>query len=476
MLAAQMVRAQLAAVVQHRPALGLRHRRSGPGPLVRRSPGPARPTLRPLRLRAAAAARLLHPERRRRPGERRRHHGPVGARGAPVQVRLGHRLQLLARCAARARGCSGGGKSSGLMSFLKIGDRAAGAIKSGGTTRRAAKMVIGRRRPSRHRGVHRLEGARGAEGRGPGRRLASSPDQHLQRGDEGLRRTATAPATTASTRARTRRCRRDIIAARRRRCPRTTSSASSSSRARATSDIEFPTYDTDWAVEAYLTVSGQNSNNSVRVTDDFLKRGRSRIGEWALTARTDRQGRQDREGPRAVGARSPRPPGPRADPRRAVRHHHQRLAHLPGVGADQRGSNPCSEYMFLDDTACNLASLNLMHFRQRATGTFDVEAFEHAVPPVDRRARDLGDDGAVPLAQIAAALLRVPHAGPGLRQPRRPADVVRPRLRQRPRAARICRRAHGADDRHRLRDLGRNGAGAGRLPGLTPPTASTCCG
>ena len=70
---------------------------------------------------------------------------------------------------------SGGGKSSGLMSFLKIGDRAAGAIKSGGTTRRAAKMVVGRHRPSRHRGVHRLEDARGAEGRGAGRGLAGSP-------------------------------------------------------------------------------------------------------------------------------------------------------------------------------------------------------------------------------------------------------------------------------------------------------------
>ena len=66
---------------------------------------------------------------------------------------------------------SGGGRSSGLMSFLKIGDRAAGAIKSGGTTRRAAKMVDRRRRPSRHRGVHRLEGRRGAEGRRARRRL-----------------------------------------------------------------------------------------------------------------------------------------------------------------------------------------------------------------------------------------------------------------------------------------------------------------
>ena len=79
--------------------------------------------------------------RRRRPRQRGRHHGPVGARGAPVQVRLGHRLQLL-RAARRNERLSGGGTLLRPDVFLKIGDRAAGAIKSGGTTRRAAKMVV----------------------------------------------------------------------------------------------------------------------------------------------------------------------------------------------------------------------------------------------------------------------------------------------------------------------------------------------
>jgi ribonucleoside-diphosphate reductase alpha chain len=92
-------------------------------------------------LRAPAAACLLHPVGLRRPGQRRRHHGPVGARSPPVQIRLRHRLQLL-HLRGEGEKLSGGGKSSGLMSFLKIGDRAAGAIKSGGTTRRAAKMVV----------------------------------------------------------------------------------------------------------------------------------------------------------------------------------------------------------------------------------------------------------------------------------------------------------------------------------------------
>ncbi len=95
-------RPELPAVVQHRPALGLWHRRPRPGPLL------CRPLHRQadqvqVRLRASAAACLLHPVRRRRPRQRRRHHGPVGARSAPVQVRLRHRLQLLLCCAAKAK-------------------------------------------------------------------------------------------------------------------------------------------------------------------------------------------------------------------------------------------------------------------------------------------------------------------------------------------------------------------------------------
>ena len=93
--------AQLAAVVQHRPALGLRHRRPEPGPLLRRLPHRRARRLRD-RLRAPAAPCLLHPGHQRRPRQRGRHHGPLGPRGAPVQVRLRHRHQFLRRSAARA--------------------------------------------------------------------------------------------------------------------------------------------------------------------------------------------------------------------------------------------------------------------------------------------------------------------------------------------------------------------------------------
>ncbi len=96
--------AELAAMVQHRPALGLRHRRPEPGPLLRRFRD-RRADAVGHRLRASAAARLLHPVDHRRPRQRGRHHGPVGARGAPVQIRLRHRLELLAGCAAKANGC-----------------------------------------------------------------------------------------------------------------------------------------------------------------------------------------------------------------------------------------------------------------------------------------------------------------------------------------------------------------------------------
>jgi ribonucleoside-diphosphate reductase alpha chain len=155
---------------------------------------------RPMSIRSRTPASS---SRCRRPRQRGRHHGPVGARGAPVQIRLGHRLQLLP---LRGEGekLSGGGKSSGLMSFLKIGDRAAGAIKSGGTTRRAAKMVVVDVDHPDIEAYHRLEGEGGAEGRRPRHRLQDrqeAPEGH----HEGLRQLRRARATIASTRRRTRR-------------------------------------------------------------------------------------------------------------------------------------------------------------------------------------------------------------------------------------------------------------------------------
>ena len=139
-------------------------------------------------------------------------------------------------------------------------------------------------------------------------------------------------------------------------------------------EIDFPTYDTDWDSEAYLTVSGQNSNNSVRVTDEFLNAVVD-DKDWSLTARL----------------------GGRTVKTLKARDLWEKIGHAAWASADPgiqfhttindwhtcpqsgpiRASNPCSEYMFLDDTACNLASLNLMMFRD-SDKRFDVAAFEHA--------------------------------------------------------------------------------------------------
>jgi ribonucleoside-diphosphate reductase alpha chain len=151
------------------------------------------------------------------------------------------------------------------MSFLRIGDRAAGAIKSGGTTRRAAKMVVPRRRPPRHRALHRLEGHRGAEGRRAGRR-----QQAVQPPPE---RSSSAPATSGDfpgderfdPRKNNELRQRDPCRPRRRDARELRPARRRSSPVRATRGIEFEEYDTDWDSEAYGTVAGQNSNNSVRV-------------------------------------------------------------------------------------------------------------------------------------------------------------------------------------------------------------------
>src|SRR5215470_17210600 len=139
--------------------------------------------------------------------------------------------------------------------------------------------------------------------------------------------------------------------------------------------IDFRTYDTDWDSEAYLTVSGQNSNNSVRVSNVFLDRVDA-DGPWNLVRRTDGKiaktlrARElwDRIGYAAWASADP---GLQFDS--TINEWHT----CPGSGRIN-ASNPCSEYNFLDDTACNLASLNLMVFR-REDGGFDVPAFEHAV-------------------------------------------------------------------------------------------------
>lgn len=199
---------------------------------------------------------------------------------------------------------SGGGTSSGLMSFLKIGDRAAGAIKSGGTTRRAAKMVC---LDLDHPEIEKFVNWKVEEENKVAALIAAG-------------------------------------------------------------------YPSDYEGEAYRTVSGQNSNNSVRIPNSFFK-ALDENGDWDLKARSD--GRtmksvkaQDLWNQINYAAWRCADPGTQYDT--TINEWHT----CPEGGAI-RASNPCSEYMFLDNTACNLASVNLRKFFEESNNTFDVKGFEY---------------------------------------------------------------------------------------------------
>jgi ribonucleoside-diphosphate reductase alpha chain len=217
---------------------------------------------------------------------------------------------------AEGESLSGGGKSSGLMSFLKIGDRAAAAIKSGGTTRRAAKMVC-------------LD--------------MDHPDVesfiNWKVGEE-----------------------------------------------KKVAALIKAGYSSDFNGEAYNTVSGQNSNNSVRIPDTFIEAIKN-DGDWHMYGRVElRKAREEGRPARPMKTRKA------ADLWQQVAHAAWACAD-PGVQFDTtinawhtcpeggriNASNPCSEYMFLDDTACNLASLNLTTFFDRDSATFDVPAMRHSI-------------------------------------------------------------------------------------------------
>ena len=179
--------------------------------------------------------------------------------------------------------------------------------------------------------------------------------------------------------------------------------------------IDFRTYDTDWDSEAYLTVAGQNSNNTVRVANDFLERVESGA-DWQLIRRTD--GKVSKTLPAselwdriAHAAWASADPGIQFDT--TINDWHT----CPESGRIN-ASNPCSEYMFLDDTACNLASLNLLAFRND-DGSFRGRRLPARGAAVDAGARTLGDDGAIPGEGDRPAQLRLSHAGARLRQSRR---------------------------------------------------------
>ncbi len=270
---------------------------------------------------------------------------------------------------------SGGGRSSGLMSFLKIGDRAAGAIKSGGTTRRAAKMVIVN---VDHPDIEKYINWKVSEEQKVASLVTGSRINHRH-----LDALFAATAETETLKGDDRFDPKVNLALRRAIQAASRASVSQNYIFRAIqyarqgyTGLRFPELDTDWDGEAYATVSGQNSNNSVRVDNRYMS-AVQRDEDWDLIRRIDgevarRIRAKDLWEQICYAAWACADPGMQFDT--TINDWHT----CPNDGPI-RGSNPCSEYMFLDDTACNLASLNLMRFYDAEACAFDLDAFQYAV-------------------------------------------------------------------------------------------------
>jgi ribonucleoside-diphosphate reductase alpha chain len=266
---------------------------------------------------------------------------------------------------------SGGGKSSGLMGFLKIGDRAAGAIKSGGTTRRAAKMVIV---DADHPDIEDFINWKVIEEQKVASIVAGSKMHEKQlnaifaaiKSWDGAEDGAFDPTKNDALKSAIRAAKKSAI-------PETYVKRVLDYARQGYASIEFPTYDTDWDSEAYSSVSGQNSNNSIRVTDAFLQAVKD-DADWELTNRKDGKTAKTIKA-RDLWEQVGHAAWACADP--GIQYHDTVNAwHTCPEDGEIRGSNPCSEYMFLDDTACNLASMNLLTFYK--DGTFQAEDYMHA--------------------------------------------------------------------------------------------------
>ena len=277
---------------------------------------------------------------------------------------------------------SGGGKSSGLMSFLKIGDRAAGAIKSGGTTRRAAKMdVLDLDHPDIEDFINwKVIEEEKVASIVTGSRLLN---RHLNLMLKAIHRWPKPedkfdPVKNDE-------LRQAILDARAVLVPANYIERVIQLGKQGFTEVRFEEYNTDWNSKAYFTVSGQNSNNSVRIDTAFMEAVQN-DGPWHLYWRTEKE----------KAAKEHRPPKPRKT--MPARRLWDQIAYAawacadPGVQYDTtinewhtcpvdgriNASNPCSEYLFIDDTACNLASLNLLRFYEADTMRFDVDSFRHA--------------------------------------------------------------------------------------------------
>ncbi len=268
---------------------------------------------------------------------------------------------------------AGGGTSSGLMSFLRIGDRAAGAIKSGGTTRRAAKMVT---LDLNHPDIEDFILWKVREERKVASLVTGSKicKKHL----ENIFNTIISNKDLGEGRFNTKTnkdLKKAIFEANKDSVPMNYISRCIDYTKQGFTSIEFEVYDTDWNSEAYDTVSGQNSNNSIRVPNSFFKLLKE-DGEWELIRRTDGKVHKKVKA-RDIWNLITESAWQCADPGLQFDDTINEWHTCPQDGRIN-ASNPCSEYMFLDDTACNLASINLVKFLDEVTGMFNIEGFIHA--------------------------------------------------------------------------------------------------
>ena len=277
---------------------------------------------------------------------------------------------------------SGGGRSSGLMSFLKIGDRAAGAIKSGGTTRRAAKMVT---IDMDHPDIEEFINWKVIEEQKVASLVAGSKLCNLHLNAVMKACYDEHPENDRFSKTLNKKLRYAVIEARKANIPNNYIERVIQLAKLGFKSIEFPTYSTDWNSDSYSTVSGQNSNNSIRVTNEFMNATLS-DGEWKLYWRTEKKkASTENITPKAYrklkanelwddvafAAWSCADPG--------IQYHTTiNEWHTCPENGEIRASNPCSEYMFLDDTACNLASLNLVKFYDTSTKEFNIISMRHA--------------------------------------------------------------------------------------------------
>ena len=282
------------------------------------------------------------------------------------------------RLRGRGEPLSGGGISSGLLSFLKVADRSASAIKSGGTTRRAAKMVT---LDADHPDIEEYVRWKVNEEQKVAAMAAGS--RVLRRAADRLLAACAADGASAaaSMEERTDPTRNPVLGQAVRESleqgvPLPFLYKVLQLARQGFTRIELPEIGTEWDEDGYNTVSGQSSNNSVRLSAAFMQ-AVLEDGDWKLAGRID--GRVDR----AVKARwlwdlIAYAAWSCADP--GIQYHSTiNEWHTCSADGEIRASNPCSEYMFLDDTACNLASLNLLRFYDPERRRFRLEDLRHAV-------------------------------------------------------------------------------------------------